>query len=844
MVKKIKGMFFIALLSLMLVFIPAEVNAETISGECGESLTWTLDKERRTLRIDGDGEMYDFDLPSYSSLEPEKESKENNPPWEEYKNDFDLLYVSTGCKRIGNAAFSNCDSLERIRLDDVTEIGESAFLDCDSLEGIGLRNGTKIGKSAFSNCDSLEEIILWKETEIGESAFSDCDKLNKVTIKGNSKDLIIGMNAFSNCRELKQIQLEDRSINIGGEELINKMLVLNKKGYDFAVENGYDYLIDSSAIECYTYSPKSYEYTGKEIKPGPEYIDVLFSFNGEKLVYQKDYEISYENNIERGTATMIITLKGNYRGTRQCYFRIVEPEKVIYRYIANLVNCQVDSVNNQVYTGKEIKPKVIVRYKNTILKEGRDYNVSYQNNIKVGTAIVEITSAGGEYGGETTAYFNIVPPKTTGLKSTNQTTSSVTLNWAKTPESTNYEIYKYNDSSKKWEKVGSTAQTSYEVKKLKEGTKYKFKVRAYKTISGKAYYGSYSEGIQSTTKVSNPSKVKGLKAKKQTTTSVTLNWSKATGATGYEIYKYNTSKKKWEKVGSTTKTSYEVKKLKEGTKYKFKVRAYKTVSGKKYYGLYSEGIQSTTKVSNPSKVKGLKAKKQTTTSVTLNWSKATGATGYEVYKYNSSKKKWEKVGSTTKTSYEAKKLKEGTSYKFKVRAYKTVSGKKYYGSYSEGIQSTTKVSNPSKVKGLKAKKQTTTSVTLNWSKATGATGYEIYKYNTSKKKWEKVGSTTKTSYEAKKLKAGTKYKFKVKAYKTVNKKKYYGSYSSELSVTTTRKTTTTSSSKVVSNGKSVYRTPSGKRYHYDPDCGGKNSYKTTLSSAQSSGLTPCKKCAY
>ena len=46
------------------------------------------------------------------------------------------------------------------------------------------------------------------------------------------------------------------------------------------------------------------------------------------------------------------------------------------------------------------------------------------------------------------------------------------------------------------------------------------------------------------------------------------------------------------------------------------------------------------------------------------------------------------------------------------------------------------------------------------------------------------------------------------------------------------------------HGKSVYRTPHGKRYHFDPDCGGKNSYETTLDSAKSSGLTPCKKCAY
>lgn len=42
--------------------------------------------------------------------------------------------------------------------------------------------------------------------------------------------------------------------------------------------------------------------------------------------------------------------------------------------------------------------------------------------------------------------------------------------------------------------------------------------------------------------------------------------------------------------------------------------------------------------------------------------------------------------------------------------------------------------------------------------------------------------------------------------------------------------------------KGVFRTPSGKRYHFDAECGGKNSYKTTLEEAKSSGLTPCSKC--
>ncbi len=41
----------------------------------------------------------------------------------------------------------------------------------------------------------------------------------------------------------------------------------------------------------------------------------------------------------------------------------------------------------------------------------------------------------------------------------------------------------------------------------------------------------------------------------------------------------------------------------------------------------------------------------------------------------------------------------------------------------------------------------------------------------------------------------------------------------------------------------VYRTPFGKKYHFDEECGGKNSFVVSLDEAQNAGLTPCSKCA-
>ena len=80
----------------------------------------------------------------------------------------------------------------------------------------------------------------------------------------------------------------------------------------------------------------------------------------------------------------------------------------------------------------------------------------------------------------------------------------------------------------------------------------------------------------------------------------------------------------------------------------------------------------------------------------------------------------------------------------------------------------------------------------------------------------------------------------VTAYQNVG---WYKTYS-EAQASVRTYTYTSNSSQTESNYEGVYRTPTVKRYHFDSNCGGKNSYKTTLQKAKSAGLTPCKKCAW
>ena len=82
----------------------------------------------------------------------------------------------------------------------------------------------------------------------------------------------------------------------------------------------------------------------------------------------------------------------------------------------------------------------------------------------------------------------------------------------------------------------------------------------------------------------------------------------------------------------------------------------------------------------------------------------------------------------------------------------------------------------------------TTSVKLTWTKVSNADGYIIYKYDDSKKSWVRIDKTTTngTSYTVSKLSTGTKYKFAIKAYKTIDKKEIASASYPQVEVSTAK----------------------------------------------------------
>lgn len=270
--------------------------------------------------------------------------------------------------------------------------------------------------------------------------------------------------------------------------------------------------------------------------------------------------------------------------------------------------------------------------------------------------------------------------------------------------------------------------------------------------------------------VSNISTVSNFKAAAKSD-NVKLTWNKVSGAYGYIVYRYDTSKKSWGKIATIRSNSYTAKKLNSGTEYKFAVKAYKTVRGKT---VTSASYPQVTVVTNPAVVSGFKASTVSASAVKLTWNKVSNADGYVVYKYDNAQKTWVRVAKTIVNinTYTVSNLSSYTSYKFAVKAYKTANGKEIMSESFPQLTVTTKLA---AVKDLKFSSVSESSIKLTWSKVLNAQGYVVYKYDSSKKTWVRVTktSTAVNAYTIDKLNTGTTYSFAVKAYKTVNGKEIF-----------------------------------------------------------------------
>ena len=491
------------------------------SGSCGENATYTIDNVG-TVIISGTG-MLDQNV-------------------FRYRVDIKKVFIAEGITHIGSYEFHNCYCLVYVSLPStIVSIGDSAFANC-----------YKIANSFF-------ETDSWRV--IGQFAFYNCAIIEYIMLP--DMIAVIGNGAFSYCLNLTIRCTKD------------------SKGQHHAIINGVNW---------------------------ENFWKISFDANGGKVSENIKYPT---NNTSIGT--------------------LPTPTRTNYAF-------------KGWYTDKT-------------------------NGIKV-TSQTKATENMTLY-----ARWEVVKPNTMlGFTYSERTSNSVTLKWTKNVSATGYFVQQYKNGG--WstvKKITANSTVSYKVAGLSASKTYQFKIVPYKMVDGVTVYGEAATKSVKTL----PSYTKGFTYGARTAASVTLKWTKNTSEDGYVIQQYKSGG--WTTIKTITTNStvkYKVTSLKPSVNYKFRIKAYKMDGTTKVYGAYVSKKVMTT----PSSVKSFTYKARTKTTITLKWAKNTSASGYVIQQYKGGK--WTTIKTITKNStvsYKVSNLKKNTSYKFRIKAYKTSSGSKIYG---------------------------------------------------------------------------------------------------------------------------------------------------------------------
>ena len=441
---------FILILSIVIVgiaSIPVKADEPAKNGTWGD-ISWNLSDDG-TLLITGRGEIKSWD--SGMSVDA--------PSWTDYTMGDQELKVTSivfdeGITRIGANTFVLCSDVVSIDFPStLEEIDEGAFAYCESLSSVVIpKSVKKIGANAFVEAHSLKTIYIDKAgVDIDATAFEEeCDYEQKNhTYEYRPYDEAVEIDNDSNAGDNNDFDdnADNNSDNTAGDNSGNNSDNTagdnsgNNSGNNGNNSHGHNYQI--------VITPAGYERRG--------YIEKVCSECGDTETLS---EIS---------AITSITLQ------------------------------------NEVctYTGKSIKPKVVIKDETGAVLGKDNYTTTYSNNKSIGIAKVSITFK-GNYSGTIEQSFTIAP-KSVSITSVSALSKGFAVSWKKGKDITGYEIqYSVNrkfttKTSKKVLVTGKKTQKK-QIKKITGNKNYYVRIRTYKTVKGKKIYSNWSSAKSVKTK--------------------------------------------------------------------------------------------------------------------------------------------------------------------------------------------------------------------------------------------------------------------------------------------------------------------------------------------------------
>ncbi len=442
--------------------------------------------------------------------------------------------------------------------------------------------------------------------------------------------------------------------------------------------------------------------------------------------------------LKTGTGYVTVTASANGYDSVSKDVKIVVSKKSLNNGLLTL------SETSYVYDGTYKKPAATVTFGGKVLQEGKDYTISYRNNLNVGVTTV-IATGMGDYTGYTSKNFTIIKRAMAG--GTVSVASSVSFTGSNITPSVTVKV------------AGRT---------LTSGTDYTVSYSNNKNVGTSNVYvygkGNYSGSLSAKFDIV-PAKqqIQKLETKYK---GFYIDWAQKGSATGYDVeysVNANMSGAVSKHLTANKPDTLTVSGLAGDKVYYVRVRSYTNVNGKVYYGAWSD-------------IKSIKTANNDITKATVSGISTKAFTGKAI-----TQNVTVKVGNTV--------LKNGTDYTVSYsnnkkvgKATVKITGKGKYG----GVITKTFKINPAKqeIQKLTAKSK---AFFVDWAQKGSATGYEIQyatnsKFTGAKKVTITNNKTDKTTVS--KLSANKKYYVRVRSYTTVGGTKYYGAWSAVKNVTT------------------------------------------------------------
>ena len=213
---------------------------------------------------------------------------------------------------------------------------------------------------------------------------------------GNAKEPTVAINGLVEGTDFS-VGFE-RNINAGSGSTGPVAIATAKEKSNYTGSSQKSFTINPIALPDIV-SIASQKYTSEQIKPVPTFSD--------PKIMEDDITVTYGANRNVGQGTVSVTGKRNYTGTKTATFDITS------RALPAIAN-----IDPQTYTGAALKPAVTMVFgMDNPLVEGRDYDLSYENNELVGTNTAKVKAVGkGNYTGEQTKPFTILPAELPDIK--------------------------------------------------------------------------------------------------------------------------------------------------------------------------------------------------------------------------------------------------------------------------------------------------------------------------------------------------------------------------------------------------------------------------------------------